>query len=154
MENLTKGVRFMSDMKEKILGIIGHPFLAAFATVTPDGKPWVRYVVAMADPADMTIRFATFANARKVQQIKANPAVHLTGGATDLMSAAPYVQVEGTAQLIQEKKKLHAAWNDMLANYFQGPDDPNYALIEITPSRIELWGANAENPMQPEVWEA
>ena len=144
----------MSDLKQKILGVIGRPFLASFATVTADNKPWVRYVVAMADPETMMIRFATFVTARKVEQIKANPAVHITGGASNLTEMSPYVQIEGTATFTQDKEKLHAAWNPMLGNYFEGPDDPNYALIEVTPSRIEINGANPENPMVPEVWEA
>lgn len=144
----------MSELKQKILGIIDYPFLASFATITEGNKPWVRYVMAMMDPETMTVCFSTFAGARKVQQIKANPAVHLTTGATDPTACVPYLQIEGTATLTQDKEKLHAAWNDMLGNYFEGPDDPNYALIEVTPSRIEIWGTNPENPMIPEVWEA
>lgn len=144
----------MSDTKQKILDIIGHTFLASFATMTTENKPWVRYVMATANPETMTISFATSANSRKVAQIQANPAVHITGGAFDPTTPSPYVQAEGTATLVQDKEKLHAAWDDMLGNYFEGPDDPNYVLIEITPNCIELWGTNPETPMTPEVWEA
>ncbi|MGD9128067.1 MAG: pyridoxamine 5'-phosphate oxidase family protein [Planctomycetia bacterium] len=144
----------MSDLKQKILNCLDTPFLGSFATVTPENKPWVRYVMATINPETLTVSFATCATARKVQHIAANPAVHITAGASLAASQSPYVQIEGTAVLIQDKEKLRAAWNEMLGNYFEGPDDPNYALIEVTPSRIELCGANPENPMEPEIWEA
>ena len=144
----------MLDLKQKILGVIGKPFLASFATVTGEGKPWVRYVVAAANE-DLTITFATFTEARKVQQIKANSAVHITGGVDGLSAEpAPYVQVEGTAEFTRDEQKRHAFWNNMFSKYFEGPDDPNYALIEVTPNRIELWGANPDMPHEAEVWEA
>ena len=39
----------MSDIKKKIHDIISSPQLMSFATITEDGKPWVRYVTGMAD---------------------------------------------------------------------------------------------------------
>ena len=38
----------MSDLKERILKILQQPQLAALATITQDGKPWVRYVMVVA----------------------------------------------------------------------------------------------------------
>ena len=40
----------MKDLKERILDFIGNIHLAGFATVTEDGKPWVRYVMPIASP--------------------------------------------------------------------------------------------------------
>ncbi len=67
----------MSDLKDKIYEILEKPQLAGLATVTEDGKPWVRYVMAMTGE-DLTMRFATCVNARKVGQIEKQPEVHLT----------------------------------------------------------------------------
>ena len=69
----------MKDLKTRILDFISKPHLAGFATVTEDGKPWVRYVMPVASP-DMTIRFSTFLEARKVAHIAHNPEVHLICG--------------------------------------------------------------------------
>ena len=143
----------MTDLKRRILKVIGRPFLGAFATASKEGKPWVRYVVAVADE-DLTIRFATFRDARKVEQVQVNPLVHVTGGALDMVEPTVYVQVEGVAIFARDREKLQAFWEQIPSSYFEGPDDPNYALIEVTPSRIELWGDNPENSMTPEVWEA
>jgi pyridoxine/pyridoxamine 5'-phosphate oxidase len=35
----------MDALKRSILDVIEEPHLANFATVTEDGKPWVRYVM-------------------------------------------------------------------------------------------------------------
>ena len=65
----------MSDIKKKVLDIISSPQLMSFATITEDGKPWVRYVIGMADD-NLTIRFSTFVKSRKVAQIEKNQEVH------------------------------------------------------------------------------
>jgi hypothetical protein len=36
----------MSDMARRIFTIMKDPVLASFATITENGKPWVRYVMA------------------------------------------------------------------------------------------------------------
>ena len=80
----------MSELKHRIIEILQQPQLAALATVINEGKPWVRYVICLGQD-DMTIRFATFANSRKVAQIKDNPEVHLTCGVTDPADMRPYL---------------------------------------------------------------
>ncbi len=138
----------MSDLKSRILQILQQPQLAGLATMTQDGKPWVRYVMTVAS-ADMTIRCATFVNARKVKQITMNPEVHLTCGITDPQKMAPYLQIQGRATLNTSREARHGFWTDMLAPIFSGPDDPNYGVLEIKPYYIEY----VTGP-EPEVWRA
>ncbi len=140
----------MSDLKDRIYRILGQPQLCGLATITPDGKPWVRYVMAIAS-ADLTVRCATFVGARKVKQIKRNPEVHLTCGVTNPMNMTPYLQIQGRAALNTSKEARHAFWSDMLAPIFSGPDDPNYGVLEITPYRIEYCTLDSH---EPEVWTA
>ena len=65
----------MPSLKDRILDVVrGGPKLSGFATITKDGKPWVRYVMAEASD-DLIFRFASFTNARKVAQIEINPQV-------------------------------------------------------------------------------
>ena len=139
----------MSDLKERILDVIGKPHMAALATVTEDGKPWVRYVMPVAAP-DMTIRFSTFLNARKVKHIEKNPVVHLVCGVTDPQNWENYVQIEGRADVTTDKGEKEAFWNDELAAYFKGPDDPAYAVVKVTPTRIEFY---SKEKMEMEVLE-
>lgn len=140
----------MSDLKDKIYEVIKDLQLAGFATVTEDGKPWVRYVMT-AGSEGLTIRFATFVTARKVAQIKKNPDVHLTCGVTEPQTPAPYVQIQGRARFTTEESERHGFWCDMLSGIFKGPDDPNYGVIIVEPYRIEYCTPGS---FEPDVWTA
>lgn len=138
----------MHDLNQRILDIIHRPQLAALATVTELNNPWVRYVVAIGD-GDFVIRCATFADSRKVQQIKHRPDVHLTCGVNCLTEIKPYLQIQGRARVTTDKEERHGFWNDMLEPIFKGPDDPKYSIIVIEPYRIEYC---APGIVEPEVW--
>lgn len=138
----------MSDLKERICAIISQPQLAGLATVTEDGKPWVRYVMTIASE-DMTLRCATFIEARKVKQTRKNPEVHLTCGITDPTDMKPYLQIQARASLNKSKEARHSFWTAMLESIFDGPDDPKYGVLEMTPYRIECYTPGS---YEHEVW--
>jgi len=138
----------MSELKERILSILHKPQLAALATVTEMGNPWVRYVVTVGD-GDLIIRCATFADSRKVKHIEGRSDVHLTCGVNSFMEMQPYLQIQGQATVTADKDERHSFWNDMLAPIFEGPDDPNYRVIVIKPYRIEYCTPGS---YAPEVW--
>ncbi|MFH0803154.1 MAG: pyridoxamine 5'-phosphate oxidase family protein [bacterium] len=138
----------MSTLKERIGQIIGQMQLSALATVTAEGKPWVRYVMTVADEK-MNIRFSSFVGARKVEQLKRNPEVHLTCGVTNPMEMKPYLQIQGRARFTTDRDERHGFWNEMMANIYEGPDDPKYGIIIVEPYRIEYC---APGKFEPEVW--
>jgi general stress protein 26 len=138
----------MADLKKRILDKIRNPVLASLATIDADGKPWARYVTAVGNE-DLTLRFATFLNSRKVAQIRKNPDVHLTCGVTDLQSMEAYLQVQGRAEILSDKAARQGYWKEELRRYFAGPDDPNYCVVRVTPSRIEYMNPGS---YEPEVW--
>lgn len=140
----------MSDLKERILQITRQLQLACLATVTEEGKPWGRYVMAISDD-DLTLRSATFAAARKVKQIENNPEVHLTCGVTDPANMKPYLQIQAKARLATDEAERHAFWNDTLKEIFDGPDDPRYGVLVMPAYRVEYWSTDS---FEPEVWEA
>ena len=140
----------MAELKNQIFEILGKPQLTSLATVTEDGKPWVRYVMMMTSE-DMTMSFATFIQARKVAQIKANPEVHMTCGVTNPSEVVPYLQIQGKAVLKTDEQTRHAFWDDMLKAIFDGPDDPKYGVIEVTPYRMEYCTPGS---YEPKVWTA
>jgi len=139
----------VEEIRAKIMSVIGQPFLAGFATINDEGKPWVRYVYAVGSE-DMTIRFSTFLKARKVSHIEKNPEVHLTGGAVDPMNWKHYVQIQGKAEITTDQAEKDAFWNDGIAQIFKGPDDPDYAVVIVRPYRIEV---NSQGSFLPEIWE-
>jgi general stress protein 26 len=140
----------MADLTEKILDVLRQRRVASFATVTEDGKPWVRYVVPTADD-DFRLTFPTHLKSRKVAHIRRNPEVHLTTGVTRLETARRYVQVQGTAEIRDDAEAKRAHWVPFLHNYFEGPEDPDYALVVVTPYRIEYVTMDS---WSPEVWTA
>ncbi|MHC4511240.1 MAG: pyridoxamine 5'-phosphate oxidase family protein [Planctomycetota bacterium] len=140
----------MSDLKKKIRDKMNTPQLWALATITEDGKPWVRYVTPIMDE-NMIIWVGTFAASRKVGHIEKNPEVHLTVGVTSMETAESYLQIQGRAEVLTDAATKKAAWSDLLKGAFTGPDDPNYNVIKITPYRIEYQGMGM---VPPEVWEA
>jgi general stress protein 26 len=140
----------VNDLKQRILKITRQLQLASLATVTEDGKPWVRYVMAISDE-DLTMRCATFVDARKVKQIEKNPEVHLTCGVTDPAVMKPYLQIQAKARLAIDEAERHGFWNDTLKVIFEGPDDPKYGVLVMPAYRVEYWSPDG---FEPEVWEA
>lgn len=137
----------MADLKQKIFDLVKKPTVSAMATVTPEGLPWVRYVMVTADP-NLVLRTATFKNSRKLQHLAKCPEVHITVGGSGPDGMGSYLQIQARAIVADDAKERHAFWNDGLRAYFQGPDDPNYCVMISTPYRIEFMGES----MQPEVW--
>jgi general stress protein 26 len=138
----------MQSLKDRILNIFKVPRLAGLATVTKDGKPWVRYVMTEASD-DMTFRCSSFTNARKVAQIANNPEVHLTCGINNPTEMTPYLQIQGRANFATDRESRQAFWSDRLKLVFKGPDDSNYGVVVVRAYRIELWQVGSK----PEVWE-
>ena len=139
----------MSDVTQRIIEMLQEAQLYSFATITAEGKPWVRYVFCDGK-GDMTIRFATFSNSRKVAQIRNNPEVHLTCGAAAPADMKPYLQIQGRAEFCSDTVERNGFWKESLKSYFQGPDDPNYGVVVVTPYRIELCSPGSPEPL---VWD-
>ena len=140
----------MNDIRQRILDITRRAHLATLATVSEDGKPWVRYVIPRAAD-DMTIRIATRVNSRKVSHIQKNPEVHLTCGVSDPRNIDTFLQIQGRAEFTTDQTERESFWDPHLENVFDGPDDPEYGVLIITPYRIEVW---KDGPGEPDVWEA
>ncbi len=139
----------MSDLKERIYDAGKEMQLVNVASITEDGKPWVRYVMGKMD-SDLAFRFCTHLSSRKVGQIKKTPDVHVSLGVTSLETAKNWLQVQGTAEVSTDRAELDSFWFDDLKNYFSGPNDPEYCVLIIRPTRIEF--GSMGNPV-PEVWE-
>jgi len=140
----------MSEPTERIRQMLRGFQLVNLATVTEQGVPWVRYVTAVTDD-DLSIRIATSARSRKVAHIRKNPEVHLSCGAPTLEHAGDYLQIQAKAEVKTDSAERRRMWGDWLKAYFSGPDDPNFAVLKLTPYRIELQSMTS---MTPQVWES
>ena len=136
------------DTKQQIQQVLSEPQLAVLSTIN-DSNPWCRYVFISTDD-DLTIRCATFENARKVAQIKQTNEVHLTCGIGSLTDIKPYLQIQATASISTSQDEKDSFWNPGLEEIFESKDDPSYSVIIIKPYRIEF--CSQDKPI-PEVWE-
>ena len=138
-----------AELEGKILDVLQGPQLASLATIK-DGQPWVRYVMTHGT-GDLTLYVNTFAQSRKVAQIKADPNVHVILGANPEDMEQPYLNIAATAEVLDDAETRKRFWSDELKAYFSGPDDPNLVVLKITPSMIELM---SPGKMQPDVYQA
>jgi len=139
----------MNDLEKKIWKILGCKLTAALATVTASGAPWVRYVTVDAEP-DFTLRFCTSHNSRKAMHITANPDVHVTCGILQPPDDSAFLQIVGRADVRNDGKTKIKYWQEEWRRYFKGPDDPDYVMVFIHPTRIEYNGPGSFVPL---VWE-
>jgi general stress protein 26 len=134
-------------LKNKIVDVLKHSVLAAVATIK-DGKPWVRYMVVM-QGSGLSLWTTTFTQSRKIQEIKKDKNLDLIIGGDEKNFKAPYLNVRATAEVFTDIKTKKQYWNDMLKSYYSGPEDPNLAIIIISPQVIEYMSGDS---MTPEVY--
>jgi len=118
--------------------------LASLATIK-DKKPWVRFVVSYND--GLILYISTYASSRKVKEIENNPDVHVTIGGSLENLKAPYVQIAGCASIRNDVKIRRKCWHNYMKVYYSGPDDPEYAVIEVRPQIIEYMDSETHKPM-------
>lgn len=133
-----------NELKGKILKVMRDYPVASVATIKDD-KPWVRYMATQAED-DLTIYSTSFASARKISQIKADKNVHLAFGADPKNFVLPYIQVEGIAEVSMDLNIKKRCWHEMLEQFFEGPEDPNFVVIIIKPAMIEYIAPNTHSP--------
>ncbi|MCV2879574.1 pyridoxamine 5'-phosphate oxidase family protein [Sedimentimonas flavescens] len=138
----------MTDITSRILALAPGLQLVSLATVTGQGEAWVRFVAGRMLP-DLSIWFSTHLSSRKIGQIRANPSVHATLGASDF-SATEWLQVQGNALISTDQQDRDKFWFDGLRAYISGVNDPDYAVVKIIPRRIEI-GSMTQAPV---VWSA
>jgi general stress protein 26 len=110
-------------------------FLCALATVDADGRPHVRYMKGLIDDL-LTIRCPTFASTQKVRDILHCDEIALTCGDTDTTQPGSYFHIAARAVISEDPLDRTAAWTPRLEKWFSGVDDPRYAVVKITPTRI------------------
>jgi general stress protein 26 len=109
----------------------------ALATSSPGG-PRVRMVHPTWEGE--TLWFATGTRSPKVGQIETDPRVDL-----QFQVSPPdfvHLMVRGTASIVGEEAEKKRVWDvidyDLSQFWPGGPGDPEYTLVRVTPSRVEL----------------
>ncbi|GGF65065.1 general stress protein 26 [Paenibacillus albidus] len=134
------------ELEQTIIKALDNNKFGSFGTIEAGNKPKVRYMAVFHD--GLSIYLATNRKTHKVEELKNNPNAFLLlgyeeGGDKELL------EIEATADITKDDTLRAKVWNKELEQWFKGPDDPDYVILELTPSRIEYMGKNKEHG----VWE-
>ncbi|WNS47025.1 pyridoxamine 5'-phosphate oxidase family protein [Paenibacillus sp. MMS20-IR301] len=130
------------ELEKKIVQALDDNKFGSFGTIEAGNKPKVRYMAVFHDGLD--IYLATDRRTHKVEELQTNPHACLLlgyeqGGGKDV------VEIEATVTVSKNEGLRAKVWNKALEQWFKGPDDPDYVILELAPARIEYTGSNKEN---------
>jgi general stress protein 26 len=135
--------RWLSMDKKEIVGVAldlvraGRSFV--FATVDRDGSPQVRWMGGAYLEEPFTVYMACGVDSRKMGQIAAQAKSQLMLQAEDFSRVAT---LTGTSEVVTEAEAKRRVFEGIAgaAQYFSGPDDPNFGAIKFTCRRVEVLG--------------
>jgi general stress protein 26 len=112
--------------------------IAMFTTVGPGGYLVSRPLSTQAASFDgERLWFFVDATSPKVEEIRRNRKVNVAYASKDRNT---YVSLAGDARLARDPALIDRFWNDALKAFFpKGKDDPDLALIEVSPRTAEYW---------------
>jgi general stress protein 26 len=88
-----------------------------------------------------TLWFYTDVRSIKVEEISSSKEVHLTYAHPGKES---YLDVWGNASVVTDRKQIKDKWTPIVKAWFpQGPEDPNIALLKVTPTNSYYWDAES-----------
>jgi general stress protein 26 len=128
--------------KEEVIDLIkdaGYGVLASLEGNTPKARPMMPYLT---DEGDLLL--AVLSHSRTIKQIEQNPRVELCF----IDRKMCFARLTGIAKLSQDLDKKQTVWNNipMLRQYFGGPQDANFVLIEINTESVEAMTPQQRKP--------
>ncbi len=129
----------MSTVIEAARRVVRHSTYGWITTGPVDADPPVttRVVQRLEVTADLEIAFGTSPRTRKAEEIRSNP--HVVWSSLDPDRGAA-VAVYGTARLNEDPARARALWRDDLLAYFPGgATGGDFVVVEIEPTRAEVW---------------
>ncbi|KAF6560579.1 pyridoxamine 5'-phosphate oxidase family protein [Paenibacillus sp. EKM202P] len=133
-----------SQLEQAIVKALDNNKFCSLGTVE-GGKPKVRYMALF--NVGMNIHLATDRKTHKVEELKENPNAYLLLG-YEVGGTKEVLEVEATVQVTADEGLRKQVWNDSLKKWFSGPDDPDYVILDVNPTRIEYVGQQTER----QVW--
>jgi len=90
---------------------------------------------------DGTMWFFTKASSHKVDELAENNQVSV---AIQDQDKGVYLMINGSAELSFDKTKMEKLWNPIMKVWFaDGLEDPDMALIKVTPTEANYWDSSA-----------
>lgn len=90
--------------------------------------------------------FYTDIRSIKVEEVATQRDVHLTFAHPGKES---YMDVWGTGSIVTDRQQIKEKWSPVVKAYFpNGADDPNLALLKVTPTDVYYWESETGKMMQ------
>lgn len=131
------------QLKEKILNVIKESKIGVLSTVE-NNKPYSRYMTFFNE--ELTFYTPTSVETEKIDEIEKNPHVHILFGYENEGLGDSYLEISGTSKINDSAELKKKLWNKSFEQWFKGPEDPNYVLLQIKPESIRLMNNNGEPP--------
>ena len=131
------------QLKEKILNVIKESKIGVLSTVE-NNKPYSRYMTFFNE--ELTFYTPTSLETEKIDEIEKNPHVHILIGYENEGLGDSYLEISGTSKINDSAELKKKLWNKSFEQWFKGPEDPNYVLLQINPESIRLINNNGEPP--------
>ena len=119
--------------KDDVIDLIKDAGYGVLATVDGNVTKARHMMPYLTDEGNLIV--ATYAQKRVVSQINANPSVEMCF----IDRKMNFARVSGNAKITDEMEKKELAWNNlpMIKQFFAGPEDPNFVIIEIDSEKVE-----------------
>jgi general stress protein 26 len=130
-----------SDLKAQILNIITDHRTGVLSSVE-NNKPHSRYMTFYNE--DLTLYTPTQKDTEKIAEIEKNPAVSVLLGYEDKGQNDAYVEILGTTKINDSEDVKQQFWHESFNQWFEGPEDPNYVLLQIEPDAVRLLNLQGE----------
>ncbi|WP_144527000.1 pyridoxamine 5'-phosphate oxidase family protein [Peribacillus simplex] len=134
-----------NQLKEKVLNIIRDHKIGVLSTVE-NNKPHSRYMTFLNN--ELTLYTPTSGKTEKIDEIEKNPNVHILIGYDNEGLGDSYLEISGTSKINDSQDLKDKLWNESFEDWFEGPKDPNYLILQIKPESIRLMNNNGEPPQE------
>ncbi|WP_087973788.1 pyridoxamine 5'-phosphate oxidase family protein [Oceanobacillus rekensis] len=123
------------EIKSTVEKIFKESPVGTMATVKGN-KPHSRYMMFF--HRDLKLYTATNKNTDKTDEIEDNPYTHILIGYEGEGFGDEYVEYQGKVSFNNSDELKKELWNDDMKLYFEGPEDPEFTVLEIEPTDIRL----------------
>jgi nitroimidazol reductase NimA-like FMN-containing flavoprotein (pyridoxamine 5'-phosphate oxidase superfamily) len=136
--------RRTSRLSKKVADFILRERVCRVGTVGEGGVPHLVPVCHVLSGGKLY--FGSGDDARKVENLKANPRIAVTVDLySDHWASLKGVMIRGTARLIERGPRFQAARRKLYAKYPQYPREAaispsDSVIVEVTPTRVFAWG--------------
>lgn len=123
------------EMEQKAAALLEKTAFVTLASVTADGYPRSCLLVKVAHHGFRTIYVSTGTTSRKTREFLANPKGGISYG-----DNKDGVTLLGTVRVLNEEAQKKPYWQDWMQPHFpQGPDDPDFCVLEFSACEATLW---------------